>query len=125
MINKRRFLIKESLKRKIISKWFLVINIILFLLIFISFNLNSIIQFFGGDFKDTKTILVIDNLSIYSDFKKEFEKISELSVTEYQLKNVTISSNEIKEQAKNNKQLIGIEIVPDKDNYFVAVVIMR
>lgn len=122
MINKRRFLIKESLKRKIISKWFLGINIILFLLIFISFNLNGIIQFFGGDFKDTKTILVIDNLSIYDDFKKEFEKISKLSVTEYQLKNVSISSNEIKEQVKNSKQLIGIEIVPDKDNYFIAKV---
>ncbi len=118
MINKRRFLVKESLKRKILSRWFWGINIVLFLLIIISFNIDSIIRFFGGDFKDTKTLLVIDNVSIYSDFQKEFDRISEVAVTEYQLKSTSISLSELQKQVKNNNQLIGIEILPDSSNFF-------
>ena len=118
MINKRRFLVKESLKRKIISRWFWGINIVLFLLIFLSFNINGIIRFFGGDFKDTKTILIIDKASIYSDFKKDFLRISEFAVTKYELREASVSLDELKEQVKNNKQLIGVEILPDSNNFF-------
>ena len=120
MINKRRFLVKESLKRKIFSRWFWGINIVLFLLFLISFNIDSIIRFFGGDFKDKKTILVVDKASVYSDFKKDFERISEFSVMEYQLRKVDISSDELKNQIKEDNQLIGIEIIPDYDNFFCA-----
>ena len=118
MINKRRFLVKESLKRKIVSRWFWGINIVLFLLIMLSFNIDSIIRFFGGDFKDTKTILIIDKASIYSEFKKDFLRISEFTITEYELKEVAVSLDELKEQVRENKQLIGIEILPDSNNFF-------
>ena len=57
MNNKRRFLIQESLKRKVLSKWFLGINIILFLLISISFNMDYIITFFDGTNGGTKNCI--------------------------------------------------------------------
>lgn len=55
------FLTKESLKRKVKSKWFFVVNVLLVLLIIGLINLDSIINMFGGDFNEVSEILVIDN----------------------------------------------------------------
>ena len=87
MKNKTIFLIKESLKRKIISRWFIGINILLFILIFITFNINSIINFFGGNFTEEMTIYVSDEVGIFSSLKKEIINISNVSVAEYEIIN--------------------------------------
>ena len=47
-MNKRNFLIKESLKKKIRSKWFLGINIFVALLIIISVNIGMQLWGFDG-----------------------------------------------------------------------------
>ena len=120
MTNKRNFLIKESLKRKIFSKWFLGINIILFLLIMISFNIDSIITIFGGDFKEEKTVIILDKANIYNDFKEEFLRISEVSVTDYQLLESNDTIEELKKIASNDKNTIIVEIYPSNDNFIEA-----
>ena len=60
MRSKLNFLIGVSLGRKIKSKWFLIANIIIGLLIIGVINVDSIIKFFGGDFEKKLEIYVID-----------------------------------------------------------------
>ena len=50
MKNKLKFLIGMSLKRKIKTKWFVLANIFLAILIIGVANIDHIITFFGGDF---------------------------------------------------------------------------
>lgn len=121
MRNKRKFLIQESLKRKFVSRWFVGINIILCLLIIVSFNIDSVITFFGGDFKEEKTVLVIDQVGIYSQFEEQFNTISKLAVTKYQIKHVSTSSDTLKEKALDSN-VIGIELLPDTNNIISAKV---
>ena len=54
------YLTKESLKRKTKSKWFVVVNVLLVILIVGLINLDSIINLFGGKFNEETEILVID-----------------------------------------------------------------
>ena len=60
MKSKLNFLIGVSLGRKIKSKWFVIANILLGLLIIGVINIDSIIKFFGGDFEKKLEIYVID-----------------------------------------------------------------
>ena len=119
MINKRNYLIKESLKRKIFSRWFLIINIVLFTLILVSFHIDTIITFFGGDFKEEKTIIVVDKTNIYKDFKSEFLRIADFQVANYKinkLNNIDI----LKEKVKQDSNTIGVELLEDKDSFIKA-----
>ena len=50
MRNKFLYLIKVSLKRKIDTKWFRIANILIALVIIGTANIDSIINYFGGDF---------------------------------------------------------------------------
>lgn len=56
------YLTKVSLKKKIGTKWFLLTNVFLALVIVSLININSIIKFFGGDFSNSSTIYVIDEV---------------------------------------------------------------
>ena len=120
MKTKRRFLIKESLRRKIFSKWFLGINIVLFLLIFFTFNLGKIINLFGGDFKEEKTIIVSDNIGVYEKFEEEFKRISNVSTTTYHLYNSNDGLDNLIEKAKEDGNTIIISILRDYDNVMKA-----
>ena len=64
MRSKLNFLINISLKKKIKSKWFLVANIVIGLLIVGLINLDSIITKFGGDFSDSTKIYISDETSV-------------------------------------------------------------
>lgn len=70
MRNKLNFLVGISLKRKIKSKWFLVANIIIALVVIALINIDAIIGFFGGDFNNKQTIYIIDNANVYTIFKE-------------------------------------------------------
>jgi len=119
MINKRNYLIKESLKRKVFSRWFLLINIILFILILVSFHIDTIITFFGGDFKEEKTIIVVDKTNIYEDFKSEFLRIADFQVAKYKISRLN-DTNILKDKIKNDSNIIGIELLEDKDHFIKA-----
>ena len=70
MSNKFWYLTKQSLKKKLKSKWFIGVNIMLLVVIIAIININSIIAFFGGDFTEKTKVYVIDNTEIsYPIFK--------------------------------------------------------
>lgn len=73
MTNKLKYLTKISLDKKIKTKWFLIANIILLVIIAGIINIDSIIKFFGGDFDKKTEIVVIDNASCYDEFVKTFD----------------------------------------------------
>ena len=67
MRNKLGFLIGVSLKKKIKSKWFLIANIIIALLIIGVVNIDSIITLFGGEFDKKTPIYITDETNIIKD----------------------------------------------------------
>lgn len=74
MKNKLKLLIKDGLRKKINTKWFKIVNIILLLAIPILLNIDSVIELFGGDFKDPITVYVIDNTNVFfDDIKNTYE----------------------------------------------------
>lgn len=77
MTNKLKYLTKLSLDKKIKTKWFLIANIILLVIIAGIINIDSIIKFFGGDYDKKTEIVVIDNASCYNDFVKTFDSTRE------------------------------------------------
>ena len=61
MMNKLKYLIGISLKRKIKTKWFFVANALLLILIAGLINIDSVIKLFGGDFDEKQVVYVVDN----------------------------------------------------------------
>lgn len=75
MKNKFKYLTLYSLKKKINTKWFKVVNVLLCLLLIFLFNMDTIIKAFGGDFDDKDKIYVVDNIGKYDSFKNNMEAI--------------------------------------------------
>ena len=75
MRNKFKYLTLYSLKKKIDTKWFKVVNVLLCLLLVFMFNMDSIIKAFGGDFDKKNKIYVVDNVGKYNSFKNNMEAI--------------------------------------------------
>jgi len=74
MRSKFWFLVGESLKKKIKNKWFLVANVVLLLLLVGIFNADKIVAYFGGDFQNTKEIIVMDTTEkSFPIFKEKLE----------------------------------------------------
>ncbi len=122
-MNKRNFLIKESLKKKLKSKWFLGINIFIFLMIMITLNINSLISLFGGDFEEQYTVYVKDELNIYDEFNKQFISNNIYFKDNYTLENKSSNSiKELKDEAIDKKNIIVLEIKRDEKNYIKAEV---
>ena len=69
MKNKFRFLTKDSIKKKVCTKSFRIINIVLLIIIVGLVNLDSIVKLFGGDFEDKINVYVIDNVGIYNELE--------------------------------------------------------
>lgn len=71
MRNKLWFLTKISLKRKVDTKIFKIVNLLLLIAIVALMNIDSIIKYFGGDFDELTKVYVIDNTSYTFDVLKE------------------------------------------------------
>lgn len=79
MKSKLGFLTSVSLKRKIKTKWFLLANILLCAVIVALANIDTVIDFFGGDFNSSDKIYVIDNTErSYDLFKSQLKDSSEV-----------------------------------------------
>lgn len=84
MKSKFNYLTGISLKRKVKTKWFLVANIILAIVLIGIINIDSIINLFGGDFDSQTTIYVVDNTeNTYEIFKNQFNNNKSLLGSEY------------------------------------------
>ena len=122
MRSKLNFLINISLKKKIKSKWFLVANIVIGLLIVGLINLDSIITSFGGDFDTNTKIYVTDETKVIASTFEESLKVYESNLygkenSNYDVEITNKTSDEIIEIIKNEENSsILIEITYDKNN---------
>ena len=118
MTRKFFYLMKLSFNKKLKSKWFIAVNIILALSLFALFNLNSIITFFGGEFDKPLKVLVYDKTNISYPYLKNniYSLTSELEDKKIVVKSV---SNENK-KIKDDEILISLNL---DDNLLKAKVI--
>lgn len=125
MSNKFWYLTKQSLKKKIKSKWFIGVNIMLALVIIALININSILSFFGGDFSENTKILVVDKTQIsYPIFEQSIKTIKkENEDAKITIKESNKSEKELKQDLKDNQVAIFFE--NDKDEFVTAKVISK
>lgn len=99
MTRKFFYLMKLSFNKKLKSKWFIAVNIILAISLFALFNLNSIITFFGGEFDKPLKVLVYDKTNIsYPYLKNNIDSLtSELEDKKLVVKSVSNENKKIKD----------------------------
>lgn len=119
MKNKLWYLTSVSLKRKLKSKWFVVVNIILMIAIVGIFNIDSIIGFFGGDFNEKQKIYVIDNTSVSFELFKETMNKTNISFNDkdestYDIKKYKKTLKDGKKKIKKEEKAILIELSSDE-----------
>lgn len=107
MKNKLKFLVNTSLKKKVKSKWFLVANLIIALIIVAIINIDSIITLFGGDFNKKNKIYVLDETNeIYDSFRQNLS---------YYETNLYGEENESYEVVLENKSLDDLKKIISED----------
>ena len=113
MMNKFWFLTQSSFLKKIKSKWFLIVNILLLVVIVGIVNVDSIIKAFGGDFNDTNEIVVLDKTNMsYDLFEKNLKSYNETLDMKYtfDISKTIKTEEEIKKEIKDtDKVLIVLE----------------
>ena len=121
-MNKRRFLIYTSLKKKLTSKWFIGMNIFILIALILIFNIGKIIALFGGDFEKEKHIVLIDNTNHYDYLKEHIEKHShDLSTaSEYIIESSNEDLDTLKEKVKKNSNLFILVVNEDEETYIKA-----
>ena len=123
MENKFKFLTKYSLSKKIKNKWFLVVNVILFVALVALANIDSIVNYFGGDFNESTKISVIDNTGYYDTIKTNLEVASKQIVDKTFV--ITKEKKELKQAKKKIEGSKKILLVINKDekNIFNGTII--
>lgn len=119
MKSKLNFLIDMSLKRKINSKWFKIVNIILLVAIVALANIDSIINTFGGDFDKKQEIYIIDNTDVsYDLFKQQLMLATKAEKEEdmnYLLNNYEGTIEDAKKELEDEEKRDNLYIVFDND----------
>lgn len=127
MKNKLLFLTKMSLKKKIKTKWFVIANAIFAVLIIGLINIDSIIKVFGGDFDQTRQILIIDEVGSFSKFESNYQIYKKYAMDydeDIEIVNYTGSYDDgVKEVEDDDKILLVIS--PDKENYIRAKLVSK
>lgn len=114
MKSKFGFLVKYSLKKKIDTKWFKVVNILLCLLLIFLVNMDSIINFFGGDFNEKDKIYVVDNASRYDSFSNYFKTLAEsMELGEYDV----ILDNKVLDDKDNLEDKVVVVLNKNTNEY--------
>ncbi len=124
MKTKCKFLIKQSLKKKMDTKWFKIANLFVLILLIGIINIDRIISFFGGDFESVTKIYVVDKAESYSLFASSFTALKDNleDLGNYELENASKSVEELKEEIKETDNII-LEIRPSDTEYLIANVI--
>lgn len=126
MSKKFWYLTKYGLKKKFKSKSFIISNIIIFLLLLIVFNIDSIISFVGGDFNEKINIYVLDNdVNTFDLFKENYNQI--VKTVEEKSDNIELiksdnSKEELEKEIEGTTNII-VEIVSDNENFMSANII--
>jgi len=121
-MNKRRFLIFTSLKKKLTSRWFIGINIFILIALILILNIGNIIALFGGDFEQEKHLLLIDNTNNTTYLKEELQKHSTdfSTVSKYIVETTNENLDTLKERVKNNSNIFVLVVNNDEANYIAA-----
>ena len=124
MKNKVKFLIKESIKKKIDTKWFKIINIILLILMIGILNIDKIISFFGGDFEDITKVYVLDETGYASSLNDLLNNNNELlnGSFKFEVENSTDSIESLTKKLNKDNTDIVINIVYDNEEYMKSTV---
>lgn len=125
MKNKLKFLIKQSLDRKINTKWFKVVNILLALLLILVMNIDRVVSYFGGNFKEATPIVIKDDVGSYEGFQAMFQQLAS-SLGDSTQYDISLSTDDI-ESLKNelnadSKNKIVVWIQQDDTNYMKATI---
>lgn len=121
MNNKFLYLTKVSLLKKIKTKTFLIVNILLLIVTIGLTNIDSIIKFFGGDFSKSNNIMIVDNTnSFYDLFKNDIDN-NPLVTFNYKLKRID-NEKEAKSKIKNEKDILLVINNDEEDTISVKLV---
>lgn len=121
MKSKLEYLTRVSLNRKIKTKWFLVANIILALIIVAVANIDSIIKAFGGDFDEATKVYVIDNTGYsYELLKSQIEAV-DISIYGEESKKFEVSiyeknEDDVKKEIEEDEDIIAFVINSSEEN---------
>jgi ABC-2 type transport system permease protein len=118
---KLKFLIKQSLKKKLKSKWFKISNIIILILLIGILNIDRIISFFGGDYDETIKIYVLDDASSYDLFKNDFTTFESSleDIANYKIIKASGSIEDLEEKINETNNII-LHIYTDEVSYIKA-----
>ena len=124
MKNKAWFLIKQSLKKKMDTKWFKIVNVLICLLLIGVINIDKIINVFGGDFKDTVNIYLTGDNNYLEGFNAYFltnKKIVNDEKT-YEIAYSSDSIDTLKEKIADTNNIV-VNINLDTTEYLKADII--
>lgn len=125
MNKKLAFLTKTSLLKKIKSKWFIGVNILILIIIVGIINIDSIISFFGGDFSNDLEIVVVDKTEeVYDIFKSNINNSKNLLDSDNSIK-IKKSNKSEKELKKKLDDKILIVFTSSSKEYLKAKVISK
>lgn len=128
MKSKLEYLTKMSLSRKIKTKWFLAANIILAIIIVAVVNIDSVIEFFGGDFNETTKIYVIDETEYTYDLLKNQIELMDKSIygedsNSYEIIKYDKSLDEAKKEIEEDDNILAFVIKESVDNVIDVTIV--
>lgn len=124
MKNKAWFLIKQSLKKKMDTKWFKIVNVLICLLLIGVINIDKIINVFGGDFKETVNIYLTGDNNYLEGFNAYFLTNKKILNDErtYEITYSTDSVDTLKEKIEDTNDIV-VNINLDATEYLKADII--
>lgn len=124
MKNKAWFLIKQSLKKKMDTKWFKIVNVLICLLLIGVINIDKIINVFGGDFKETVNIYLTGDNNYLEGFNAYFLTNKKILNDErtYEIAYSNDSVDTLKEKITDTNNII-VNINLDATEYLKADII--
>ncbi len=124
MKNKAWFLIKQSLKKKMDTKWFKIVNVLICLLLIGVINIDKIINVFGGDFKETVNIYLTGDNNYLEGFNAYFLTNKKILNDErtYEIAYSTDSVDTLKEKIEDTNDIV-VNINLDTTDYLKADII--
>lgn len=124
MKNKAWFLIKQSLKKKMDTKWFKIVNVLICLLLIGVINIDKIINVFGGDFKDTVNIYLTGDNNYLEGFNAYFLTNKKILNDErtYEIAYSPDSVDTLKEKIEDTNDIV-VNINLDTTEYLKADII--
>ena len=131
MKNKFMFLTKTSLSRKINTKWFKIVNVILCLIIVCVLNIDSIISFFGGDFNEQIKVYVIDNVdgNIYDTFNSQIASSTNLltqgSENAYEIIKYDKTLEDARSEVEEDKNIIVLEFNKSEESVIEVTLLTK